>query len=272
MAWRDYIFNMKYLVGVALFSVILLLGGIYWYFFFGKPHFDELTLRAFEQARLIETYRHAVETDIDIAGRHLHIAGVYALDHKKGHFSSISTTTLTIPDMPAGNREHSFTLENIAVEHDVFTRIQTSSSHFKKTIPHGKEWLHFTPGNIPEEFQNIAVHGPILDNLGLFRDGEHLLLPAGAPRADTRDGKALQQYTFTLQSGAANKVSGALAAVIEHIGAGTVNAWIDPESAQLYALAFHNATYQSKTIIIATSTAITIEPPVDFAISQPFQQ
>ena len=257
-------FGVLSIVGIG--GAVILASGLVWYLFFAskRPHFDELTLRVFENVALVKTYRQEVTTDTDISSRHLHIVGLYDIDSENSRFATYSTTTLTIPDMPEATRDHTFTLKNIAVGNDVFTHIQTDSSLLKKTVPYSPDWRHFKNDTIPEEFVNIAVPGPILDNLALFRDKGAYLVPTGPANEVVRDGMTLQHYTFTIAGDAARNSYGSLAALVEHINTGTVEVWVDAETATIRFLEFKSEVYQSLTKITLINEGITIEPPSDF--------
>jgi hypothetical protein len=208
----------------------------------------------------VTTYTQFVDTEMQFPDRLLQITGTYHIDSLQERYASHSTSTLTIPDGPDDNRKHSFTLENISIGNDVYTKIETDSPVLQTTIPHSPEWRHFTRTTIPENFQSISIPGPFLDNLRIFSESGTYIDPVAVGESEEHDGQTLTRYLFRI-SGTMPEESGPLMAILERIGPdGTIVAWVDDVFA-IRQLVFENDTYRSTTTVADINSGSPIEAP-----------
>ncbi|MFZ2555702.1 MAG: hypothetical protein WAZ27_03875 [Minisyncoccia bacterium] len=222
---------------------------------------DALLKRMFEQVGLITSYAQSVETAITLSDRELMVRGEYYLNGPQNRFESIATTTLRIPE-GKNVEEHSFTLRNISINDDIYTKIETESPALKKTIPHSSEWRHFTKNQIPDAFADIAVSGPTLDNLLLFSGSGAYLELVEARGEEAVSDERLVHYRFRL-SQSLPQLGGTLETLMGRIGRdGHVDVWIDPESAMVRHAAFVGENYHSTTTFSAMNISREIEAPL----------
>lgn len=223
------------------------------------PKNDELLERTFSGIAVITSYTQSVETEIDLSDRKLLVSGEYYLNGPDNRFESVATTTLRI-SVGTKDEEHSFTLRNISIGEDVYSKIDTRSPVLAQTIPHSPEWRHFSKNQIPEAFADIAISGPILDNLLLFRDGAFLELIQSYGE-ETWGNERLVRYAFTI-SREAPEAGGTLATLLGRIGDGRVDMWIEPESASLRHAVFSGPSYHSTTTFSFMNIPRTINAPI----------
>lgn len=242
--------------GLGIFIVLpFLYGAQKAYEWYSK---DALLRAVIEEVALIQSYTQDVETRINLDDRVMEVRGMYHIDRDRRMFASFATTTLFIP---GEGRPHEFSLENVAIDRDVYTRVRTESDLLSASIPHSETWLHFRSTDIPERFQNIAVPGPILDNLRLFeRDGAYLTLVSKTP-SDMTFQESLTKFTFHA-SGEEIFSEDTLAALLERIGNGVIETWVDPETRGVRALRFTNGSYHSTTTIENINTPFAIQAPI----------
>jgi|CXWL01.1.fsa_nt_gi hypothetical protein len=247
-------------VGVLLGS-LLLVGVLYYLRSSDTPPLDALMEKVLDQVAATHAYTQHVETDIDLEGRHMRVVGVYDIDASVGSFASHSTTTFSIPDAPPKERDHVFTLENISIGDDVYTKIQTNSKLLQSTIPHSLDWKHFRKNAIPPQFVNIATPEPILDNLSLFgAHGKYIALVKNYGEEE-RGGETLSHYTFKLSEHASG-AGGAVGALAERLGeSGAIDVWVNASGATLRYLEFRNGSYRSTTAISGINNLPPITPP-----------
>ena len=122
----------------------------------------------------------------------------------------------------------------------------------------GRGWHHLSANSVSEDLRDVAVYGPILDDLALFRDnGTYVsaLKNYGADSVST-----LINYAFKL-SGHGPTGKPTLSALLGHIGAdGSIDVWIDPESKLIRVMHFSGASYSSTTTINSYQAPIIIAP------------
>lgn len=250
---------------LALAGVMLLVFGAtsfgIWYYL--QPHEleDALLQKTFAGIASIATYTQSVETEINLSDRNLVVRGEYYLNGPENRFQSIATTTLRVPQ---GRKieEHSFTLQNISIGDDIYSKIETESPLLQETIPHSANWRHFTKGHIPDEFADIAVSGPILDNLLLFSQGGAFLVPRESYGEEMLGAERLARYSFTL-SESVRRIGGTLGTLVGRIGeSGRVDVWIDPSSATLRQAVFTGENYHSTTTFSAMNIPHEIRAPI----------
>ncbi len=94
---------------------------------------------------------------------------------RNNRFASSATTTLTVPNEIGGVTSQVFALHTISIADDVYTRLDVASGTVPLTIAPAPTWRHFKKGAIPDSFKEIAISGPLIDNLALFRNGNTYL-------------------------------------------------------------------------------------------------
>lgn len=209
----------------------------------------------------IDSYSQHVETDMVFPDRHLQVTGEYLVDRRTERYSTYSTTTIILPD--SGEPvPHDFTLANIAIGKDVYNRIYTRSPVLVHTIPASEAWRHFTADSIPTEFKNIAIPGPLLDNLLLFsKNGRFLTLVSAATIPAHASTSPMHHFVFKLSGDSPPHDMGTLRALISRIGIdGYIEAWSDEQGVPRI-LHFSNEAYSSTTTISNTATPLFIEAP-----------
>lgn len=251
---------------LVLFVIIIVVFGAtsigIWYFLQPQRVLeDSLLLRVFERINTITSYTQSVETEITLSDRTLIVRGEYYLNGPENSFESIATTTLRIP-VGAKDEEHSFTLRNISIGDQVYSRIETQSPVLRETIPHSPEWRHFTKGQIPEAFADIAVSGPILDNLLLFSQSGVYLRLLESHGEEALGDERFARYSFVL-SESIPRLGGTLGTLVGRIGdSGRVDIWIDPASATLKQAVFTGENYHSTTTFFSMNIPRMITAPM----------
>lgn len=248
---------------VALAAVLaagMITGGYYLYRVEQSGAFDNTLQTALQTVQSPHTYEVSVETSTNISGRTIDVLGLYRLDFDAKRFGAYATTTLTIPEEVPSKRTHAFTLLNISIGDDVFVKIDTESPFLSTTIPHSPEWRHFSTDSIPPDFIDIAVVGPVIDNLALLgNEGEYLLL-SSEPVSKTYLGADYRVYTFKLSQAASAVTGGTLEPLVSRIGDGDVMLWID-ETNSIRLMTFSGENYVSTTTILSVNTPLYIPTP-----------
>lgn len=253
----------KHLYAAAGSAVLFIGIGVGYHFFTRPPQLDTPILKAFEQISSVRSYTQHAETEVQFPDRSLAIIGTYQNDAEKERYASLSTTTLTIPGEAQDMREHVFTHENIAIRKDIYVRLQTTSKLLKKTgtVSYSDEWRHFDAAVIPEQFENIAVPGPIHDSLLLLSENGKYITLTKKHGTVTRDAEELLRYTFKL-SGIPAEADSPLQALVDRIGLeGTIDVWIDEQTSVVKFVVLANAEYRSTTTISDINTSPAIEAP-----------
>ncbi len=256
---------MKNSVLIALFAVLLsgsIVGGYAWYSGHIFNPYDEPLRSALKALQRPDSYEMSVETRTVLSGRTIVVSGLYRLDKSAKRFGSYATTTLTIPDEMPARREHIFTLDNVSIGEDIYLRIDTQSPLLKMSIPYSSAWRHFNAREIPTQFTDIAVSGPVLDDLALLSSNGRYLSPSGEPRDVSYEGTDYDVYAFTLSERSADITGGTLESLVHRIGGGNILLWI--ADSQIRMLTFEGENYLSTTSIRSVNTALNISPPERF--------
>ncbi len=242
-----------YLLSGAAVLIAIVLVAAYWYV--TKHEFDADLSAAFERTADVYAYTQEDMTETVISDRMLRIEGIYRNDSRAGRYASIATTTISLPD----DGEHSFTLENISLGEKVYTRVATESPLLKQQIAFDDAWHQFQRDAIPAEFESVAISGPILDHLLLFKsDGSYLTVVDG-PVDDVQGDESLRVYTLRLRDGQTD-VGGTLATFMERIGDGTIRIWIDGTDT-IRRIAIDNDSFHSTTTLSRFNEPLTIDAP-----------
>lgn len=242
----------------ALFLVLFFLG-ITTYLYF-KPKYIDLDTPlkiALLSIPSIDTYSQYVETETEVSGRTLKIVGSYDVDSKNKRFAAYSTTTLIIKGEQKG---HVFTLQNISIGDDIYTKIETADPLLKSSIQSSATWRHFKNDVIPESFIGIAVSGPIQDNLQILSDNGSWITLVKKVGVEEFNHIPTLHYVFKL-SNRTPPQDGALSAMLSRIGTGTIDVWLHPQTYEPLFLRFENYPYLSTTTILYTNTPLLIEVP-----------
>lgn len=250
----------KHLMLPLLLVIIIASGGFYyWYYIKNASLRDEFFNEAMRKIPEIQSYSQHVETKTQLKDRKIRVSGNYDIDKTNKKFNSSFTTTLFILDMSQGNQNHSFTLENISIGKDIYIKIGTDSE-FLKSITKTNGWEHYTARNVPPKYSNIAVTGPIIDNLQLFtNNGRYIKVTDKAVIEED-----LLKYSLKLSEKAfTNKGSQILGTLAERISKnGIINVWIDQETLYIKKMEFKNDPYWSLTEISNINSVPDITPPL----------
>lgn len=229
-----------------------------------KAHeFDEPLIRTLEKMNATQSYAQYVDTSTVVSDRPLRVYGWYLVDHTKRAYAAFSTTTLRIPDGIEGAGNHDFTHDNIAIQDLVYVKIDTDSEFLKPSINDSDSWKRFTKDTIPESYKNIAVPGPILDNLRVFANSaEHLEL-VKKYGIEQVEGRELRHYRFKLKSMVPkDSTVGALAMRLGNEG--VIDIWIHDQSSSIVRMLFSHDTYTSTTTLSSFDSPLLISPPPSF--------
>ena len=221
---------------------------------------DPLLAKVIERSNSIRSYQQHVETETTVSERPIRVVGDYSINHDRIEYFSKATTTLTIPVPGKSPENHEFTLTNIALANDVYSKIDTKSEVLKKTIPYSPAWRHFKKDDIPPELKNIAIPGPILDNMRILDEqGKYLLIVKkhGRVKLGTEN---LIRYTLKLSE--ETPLEGTLGSITNRIGKeGVVDIWIDEKIPAIRTIRFENPTYHSTTSISQIGAVERLSPP-----------
>lgn len=249
---------------LALASVIAagsLIGGFFYFRADQSEVLDTQLQAALQAVQSHRMYEATVETATALSDRSIVVFGLYRLDFERNRFGTYATTTLTIPRNKATERTHNFTFRNLSIENDIYVHIDTQSALLRKTIPYGPEWHHFSADAVPAQFKDIAVFGPVLDNLALLaKNGAYLSL-SGEPSERMYGGELFRVYSFKLSEKAASASGGTLQSLIRRIGTGDVHIWLDT-TPRVRLMTFRGDNYVSTTTILGVNSAVEIEAPV----------
>ncbi len=238
---------------VLLFSLLLCIAAA-WFFLSREPRHDALFEAALQNADATTAYTQDSTVRLRLDDRMLEVRGIYRVD-RKGRYASWATTTLIIPDEPP--RE--FVLENISFGEEVYMRLTTEDPYLKKSIAHDPAWRHFSHTAIPAQFVDIAVWGPIIDNLLLFSEKGAYLSPEGAPVLDTGE-QALQRYTLTRKD-RAPAAGGTLAMLLDRAAGAEITVWVDEKESRIHRLLIKKEGYEADTLFLPFGDT-PITPPL----------
>ncbi len=206
---------------------------------------------------LIRTYRAHVDTWAVLGTKTLHITGTYLINAPKNSYASYSTTTLTLPGVSSIDY---FTLKNISIGEDVYTKLESTSTIILRTMPLTNGWVHFKKNTIPESFTGISISGPVLDNLLIFSENGKFLTYINSVPTKVKSG-TLPKYYFKLSKETPTPES-TLEALFNRIGNdGMIEVSIDPQNNRLEYFKFFNKTYTSTTTVSDLNGTVTIDPP-----------
>lgn len=230
---------------IAAGFALLVFLGVYLYRTNAPAMPDTLLRSAFDKADTITSYSQDDRTEALVGDKKLVIRGMYLVERLKASYASLSTTTVYQVGAKTGE---SFTLANIALGNDVYTRMQLGGTAPETSIPASKSWKHFKSNAIPDDYIGIAVPGPLLDNLQLF--GEHgTYLTLEKRLGDELVGEtSCVRYRFRLSGVVPPSPGGTLEALIGHIGSGRVDAWVAPDGT-LRQIAITSPSYRATTTL-----------------------
>lgn len=216
---------------------------------------DPLLSNALMKVKEMPSYAQEVRTEAIFPGRRLKIEGVYLVDRGQNRYSSVATTTVFTPK---GGKESSFTLSNISIDNEVYTRIASDDPTIQASFGDSSMWNHFSSTAIPSRFAGVAIPGPVLDNLRILEDnGGYLSLIASS----TREKKTgFTRYLFELAPAHRGAPAGTLQALMGHIADGTIEMWVD-DDATVRMLAFSGPDYRSTTTVRSLGEDQHIGPP-----------
>lgn len=251
-------------VGLCALIAILITAYALFEYIDRKAHeFDEPLIKTLEHMATVQSYSQYVDTTTVVSERPLRVYGWYHVDHNKRSYAAFSTTTLTVPGGIQGAGKHDFTHDNIAIGDTVYVKIDTESEFLKPSINDSHQWQRFQKDSIPEQYKNIAVTGPILDNLRIFAgDAEHLEL-VRKYGLETVDGEALRRYRFILKSSVPKEST--VGALQQRLGnEGTIDIWIEDATHTITRMIFSHPPYTSTTTLSNLNSLPTIVPPTGF--------
>ncbi len=121
-------------------------------------------------------------------------------------------------------------------------------------------WHAFNKNSIPSQFKDIAVSGPTLDNLLLFRDsGSYVTLVEKKGDAVWGD-ETFSRYMMKLSPDAPENPGGTLGTLLQRLRGGTIDIWIDDQS-MVRHMVFQNDNYRSTTTLSNLNAPPAILPP-----------
>ncbi len=255
----------KYLLrGLGLLLLLAVIGLAVAEYADRKAHeFDEPLIKTLEGIRSIQSYSQYVDTTTVVSDRPLRVFGWYIVDHGTRSYATFSTTTLRVPDGVLGAGNHDFTHDNIAIGDTVYVKIDTDSEFLKPSINDSHEWHRFERDRIPETYKNIAIAGPILDNLRIFANNAAHLELVKKYGLETVGLEQLRHYRFKLKSVVPDEST--VGALAERLGSeGTIDIWIDDDSSTIRRMYFARDPYTSTTTLSAFNEVPVITPPIAF--------
>ncbi len=237
--------------------VLLLSISAYFYQKNAVPVPDALLQAAFEKADTVSSYAQEDRTEALVGDKRLVIRGDYLVERLKASYGSFSTTTVYLIGSKTGQ---SFTLGNIALGNDVYTRMQVGGTAPETSIPASKSWRHFKSNAIPDDYIGIAVPGPLLDNLRIFGEhGSYLTLEKKlAP--EPLQGVDCARYRFHLSGKMPPSPGGTLEALIDHIADGKIDAWVAPDGT-IRQLVISSPSYAATTTLSRYGEDLGITAP-----------
>lgn len=261
MAWyARYILKkrrLKLLI-LATLSLLVISGGVVAFIFFQNKEQNEVLRQVFTDAESVEFYTQKVDTETSVSERSIVVAGTYHIDKKGSIYGSFSTTTVRVPSI---SYPIEFTLENISANGKAYVRAKSDNQELNTTIPLGADWRVFRETEIPPAYKEIAITGPILDNLALFSEKGSLVRLEKALPGDTTFTYPLLRFQFSLRPEVAKR-QGPLAAIYERVGAtGKVDIWVSAEDKKIRHMVFSNPPYFSTTTILNLGTPQAIDIP-----------
>lgn len=250
-----HISRTNYLLGAA---GLCILGTAVAFWYWTKEPIDPVLAKAFARAAEIRSYTQSDVTQTEISGRTLRIEGIYHNDDAANRYASSATTSLTIP---GDTEEHTFNLTNISIGADVYTRVATESELLRRQIAFDSSWHHFRYDAIPPLFDSVAVAGPVIDHLELFRDGGTFVELLTFDGEVELSGESVRNYTFKLSERADAELGGTLETLVRRIGNGTISISVEPHSYLIRRIVIAGSGFHSTTTISLVDEPVSILPP-----------
>lgn len=247
----------------AILIVGLVVGSVYFAYETYTKRVESLALaELYASVDAATVYEQEVETSLRLGDRRIVVRGVYRNNLDEGLYASFATTTFTTPDAVP----YTFALSNVSAGDRIFFRLERVSGEAPSTVPMGPEWHTFDASSIPPEYQGVAVSGPILDNLALFRNGGAAITLLRSYEDDMTFGEPLPRFEYSM----APRVDGespALASIRSRLlGEGTVSVWTNTSLTGIRHIVFTAPDYTSTTTI--KSVNIPLETPLPAAQMQ----
>ncbi|MFM2330842.1 MAG: hypothetical protein RLZZ26_349 [Candidatus Parcubacteria bacterium] len=221
---------------------------------------DPVLQQVLDHTAQVSSYAQYVETKQVSEAGILQIKGDYLVDDTHKSYASYSTTTYK----QARGTPVVFLLENRSLGSDVYVRLLNKSPLVKLSVPAGGTWAHFPANSIPVSYQNIAVAGPVIDDLKLLGNhGEYLIEDANHGMTSFGSSRYIR-YTFKLSRLAEVANDGGIQTIAGRVGKdGFVDLWIDPLSNQAaYMRLTNGTTYTSTTTFSRFNESLGIEAPM----------
>jgi hypothetical protein len=229
------------LIGLA--GIALLAGGIGIFLSYAPRH-DALFEAALLNTENVTSYTQDSKVRLLLEDRTLEVQGIYRVD-RKGRYASWATSTLFIP----GEVPREFLLENVSFGEEVYMRLTTKDPYLEKSIAHSPEWRHFSRTTIPPQFVDIAVWGPIIDNLLLFSEEGAYLEMRNDPVLEKVGEQEFKRYDLVRAKKFPTPGS-TLAMLLERADGASITVWIDPGEARVHRLLITKEGYESDTLFL----------------------
>lgn len=244
---------------IGSFTVLIAAASAFgWLFEPTSVRIDDILAKTFEVVPEITSHEEVVSTYVVISDRTLSIEGRYYSHAAQEAYAAYSTTTITLPDLPAAQASHAFTHQNISIREDIYTKVETKSPVLKQAILHSPQWRHFKRADIPREYADIAISGPILENMRLLSSGGEYLKLRRNDGIEDFQGEKLARYHFSLSGKSA---SSNLGTVMGRIAEGTVDLWVRPEDSMPHTMVFNGPGYFATTTFHSLNTLAPISAP-----------
>ena len=241
-------------------SLILLAGACFSYWWFTRPKADPDLKKIYNWVASIHAYQEEELTTAAVDSRVLTIDGVYRVDEPHSLFAFTSTTTTRIA---GAKKPIIFTLDDMSIKKDVYTRVEMLQTYGPQlSVPSGDVWRHFKSTNIPKAYANIAIAGPLVDNLKLFGNGgAYVTLVKKWGEAPIKK-EDLKRYSFVLSPRASPKLGGTLGPLVQRITtSGQIDIWVDSMSRIKY-MHFKNTNYDATTTLSHFNETLSLTPPL----------
>jgi hypothetical protein len=240
-----------------------LASGVYYYFFvYSRPDYEKAYEKAVSAVATIKSWNQSTQTETKATDRELYVSGIYTIDHRNKNYSSRSTTTLKINEAGAISL-HNFSFENISVGKDIYINIKTESERLKSTMQTTEGWYLFDKNSIPENFKNIAISGPVMDSLNIFKKNGKYVKIIKSGDSENLEGKNCFRYELVLNEKAFTKQGDLeLGNMADRIGkAGIIELWINKETSEIEQIMIKNPPYYSISRIRDINKTNEIKPP-----------
>lgn len=221
---------------------------------------DSTVKKALNDIGMKRAYASHVETTLALPDREVRVDGVYVVNEPLLSYESFSTTTVLF--RPGNKVASSFTLANISIASDVYSKIFSLKDSPAVIARSSSSWKHFTKDSILLDPSSVAVSGPILDNFLIFSSElRHLLFRTS--HESTINKIKLMQHVFSIQKTDDPNLPATLSALITRIGEkGYVSVWMSPTSSSVIFFSFDNDSYHSTTTPLFDSPLPSILKPI----------